>query len=388
MRFTLFLSSWGLVGLLTFGYLLSGSIVDARVKRNRARREKVLEIIGIVLFETDAEAAALHDQVLTLPRGPLLAVLQSLAVDLDGNASLRLHQLVRSTGLELFIRRRARSRRWRMRVQAAQLQHLVTHPDFDRAALLDDRSTFVRARAAETLTSEQAAQHLDRLLELLGDKSTAVRLAAQHGILNAGAQAVPRLLEHLEGDDDKAISLALDVAANLPDPRLVEILNEHAKAEDRLTMATAARVMGNGAGVITVALLEGMLDDHEPSVRVAAIDALARLGSMSSTIVIGKRLADRSFDVRRAAGYALDDLGASGRLVLRQHLDDPDRFGRDMARQILDAAAARSGLSTVPPPEDPLSDLNEPDPYGTVASAEEIFEETRALLGLPGSLVS
>jgi hypothetical protein len=62
-------------------------------------------------------------------------------------------------------------------------------------------------------------------------------------------------------------------------------------------------------------------------------------------------LSDPSWSVRRAAGRALDALGAAGHVVLRSHLFDEDRYARDMARQILDAAAARDRRPPVLVPE-------------------------------------
>jgi hypothetical protein len=40
--------------------------------------------------------------------------------------------------------------------------------------------------------------------------------------------------------------------------------------------------------------------------------------------------------VRQRAGLALKAIGAPGIITLRQALEDPDPFARDMARQVLD----------------------------------------------------
>ena len=96
-------------------------------------------------------------------------------------------------------------------------------------------------------------------------------------------------------------------------------------------------------------MLHRLLHDDEADVKAAAIEALGQLGSQASVVLIGAALGDRAFLVRRSAGIALDTLGAPGHLVLRRHLRDPDRYARDMARQMLDAAAARRGLDLVPP---------------------------------------
>jgi hypothetical protein len=368
MRLELFLISWGIVAGMVVFYLSWGIASDIASVYVARRRERVLDVLSVVLFESDDEAEAVHGQVMELPRRPLLVVLQSLALDLDGGAQARLQQLVRTAGIERFIRRRAGSSRWRMRVQAAQLHYLVTHPDFDRSALLADKRPIVRARAVETLTTAQISVHIDEVMTMLNDEFGAVRLAAQQTLLRAGPVAVPRLIGHLEGNPANVLR-ALEVAANLPDPRLVQVLDGHARSRDPIVRAMAAKALGNGSGSTAIDTLHGLLDDPEPNVRAMAIESLARLESVASVSLIGRALADRAFHVRRAAGLALDELGAAGRLVLRRHLDDPDRFGRDMARQVLDASAAQSGLTTIPPLEDPLAGLDEDDIYGTLVPA-------------------
>ncbi len=365
-RFAIFVVAWATVGVMTLLYLITGFAKDLVVRRNDATRQRVLSVLEVVLFGTHNEAGAVFHQVLALPTRPLLDVVQSLAVDLDGQANERLRTLVRSTGLEKHIIKKASSKRWRVRVQAAQLHHLITHPDFDRSGLLTDPSPLVRARAAEAMAATEAADHVTLMLTLLSDRSPAVRLSAQHSLLQAGPLAVPGLLEHLDGDQHPMVMQALGVAAHLPDLRLVDSVIGLARSHDEQIRAMAANVLGNGTGTMAVGLLEQMLQDPVAEVRVNAIEALARLGVMTAVTRIGRCLADQSFNVRRAAGQALDDLRPAGHLSLRRHLEDPDQFARDMARQVLDGAAARSGLDITTPAHDPLEGLDEPDPYAAI----------------------
>lgn len=361
LRFHIFLAAWSLTGALIVGYVGWGLISDVKRKVVERRRQRVLDVLSIVLFESDEDAARIHERARAMPRRALLNVIQSLAVDLNGQARSRLQQLVRALGLERFIRRRATSRRWRMRTQAAQLQYLVEHPDFDRRALLVDRHHIVRARAVESLTAQHGRQHIDLLIELLEDPSIAVRLAVQQKLLEVGTAAVPAMLDVLNGDNEDRIKVVLDVAANLADPRLVDSLTHHGGSDDPAVRATAARALGSGSGPGAARVLERLCADSDPNVRVAAIDGLARMEAQTSAGFVGQRLSDRSWQVRRAAGLALDGLGPPGRLILRARLADPDPYARDMARQILDAAAARSGLSLVPPLDNPLAGLDEWD---------------------------
>ncbi len=361
-RFELFWVSWAMVGTLVVIYLATGLIGDVRHRYLERRRRRVLAVIGVVLFESEDQAEAVYDQVSDLSRRALLDVLQNLAVDLDGQAQQRVRRLVRTTGLEQFIRRRCDARRWRIRIQAAQLHHLVDHPDFDRRRLLEDRHPMVRARAAEALTPSQAAAQLDVLVPMLSAGDTVVRLAAQQAVLTAGPAAVPRLVARLRSTLDDPLPV-LEVVANLSDPRLLEALGPHLGSPDARVRRLIAQALGNDAGVGGVEVLHELLDDVDETVRATAIDALARLDALASANRIGQRLSDPSFVVRRAAGAALDRLGATGRLALRCSLDADDRFARDMARQVLDSASARIGVPLVPVSTDVLIPLAEPDPY-------------------------
>ncbi|MDA3038472.1 MAG: HEAT repeat domain-containing protein [Actinomycetota bacterium] len=366
MRLRLFIISWVLVGLMMLLYVLWGVAADLVTRIVDRRRQHVLRVLSIVLFESDDDAEKVHDQVIGLPKGTLLGVLQTLAVDLDGSARQRLRQLVRTTGLERFIIRRSRSRNWRMRVQAAQLQHLVLHPDFDRVRLLTDKHHLVRARTAESLTLEQTPDCIDELMTMLSDMSPAARFAAQQSLLKAGPICVPKLLLHLESSDNDDVLQALEVAANLADPRLISVLDTHARSTDSKIREMAAKALGNGAGDDAIQLLHRLVGDGDAAVRSRAIESLARMESVTSASLIGCHLSDQVFHVRRAAGLALEQLGPAGRLTLRRHLDDPDRYARDMARQVLDAAAARTGISVIAPLDNPLAGLDEIDGYASI----------------------
>ena len=73
--------------------------------------------------------------------------------------------------------------------------------------------------------------------------------------------------------------------------------------------------------------------------RAAAAEGLGRVGSWRSAPRLGEALRDRSWAVRRAAGLALLELDAPGRLVLRRATSDADRFASEMARLALDETA-------------------------------------------------
>jgi HEAT repeat protein len=79
-----------------------------------------------------------------------------------------------------------------------------------------------------------------------------------------------------------------------------------------------------------------MLSDGAPVVRAAAAQGLGRLGYWPAVQALRLALADSAWLVRQSAALALRSLGAPGLLLLRAALEDPDRFARDMAGQVLD----------------------------------------------------
>ncbi len=352
MRFQLFLGAWGLTGALAVGYVVWGAVADLAAKVLDRRKKRVLETLSVLLFESEAEAEAVHDRVRKLPRRTLLAVIQSLAVDLTGEAYERLRRLAQASGIQRFVVRRSTSRRWRLRVQAAQLQYLVVDPNYDRGLLLKDRHPLVRARAIESLSPAEGEAHLKQILHLLGDPALAVRISAQQKLLDVGAAAIPDLIRHLRTNHTHVLEV-LELAANLADPRLTDTLDEHASSADPAMRLLTARALGNGAASLVAPILERLVGDVEEDIRSVAIASLGKIGDPASATLIGPYLSDRAWSVRRASGLALDQLGSTGRLILRQHLESPDPFARDMARQILDAAAQR-GLPAPPPLVDPL----------------------------------
>ena len=340
-NFVAFLIGWSLVGVTVVVYLLSGVYLDVSKRNEQRRRLAVLDDFSVLLFDSNEEASQVHHRITGAKNDVLLDVIQRIALDVNGEAEDRLQQLVRTCGLERLIKRRSRSRRWRRRVQAAQLHYLVTHPDFDRTPLLVDRHPLVRARSVETLTSEQAEEHVELVSSLLNDPNMSVRLAAKNALLRAGSAAIEPLLALL-AEGGEHVGEAMEVAADLPDGRLVEALKQYATSDNEQHRKLAALSLGTGTGIGAIDILHLLLRDDSPDVRTSAILALQRLESYESVVAIGRSMSDPAFRVRRQAGNALDEMGPAGQLVLRQMLQATDPFARDMARQVLDGSMSQS----------------------------------------------
>jgi HEAT repeat protein len=327
-------------------YLLLGAVHDARAARRTAQLTAGKATIASLLGtgELVDEEHALDDLV-GLQRRAAVPLLRALAVDLDGEALGRLRAAAEATGLDHSIRRLARSRRWRRRLAAAQLAHLLRHGDPARIALLRDRRALVRARVAEGLSPPDAQAHGALLVSLLADTDHGVVFSAQQALLRGGGGVVDPLADALGRARFRGLTRALEVAASLPDPALAAPLTRLAGHTDGAVRALAARGLGNVGvrGALTV--IGGLLDDTEPAVRAAAASAAGTMRAIELATSLGRALSDRDWEVRYRAAAALGELGAPGLLVLRRHLDDPDRYARDVARQMLDIVSGRDGLA-------------------------------------------
>lgn len=348
------LALWLVVVLGAVGFHVVAGVVHDRVVSSRRRRvEAVSEAITQILIADDATAATAAQEVIRLPRSVLVETLQRLAADLDGSGLQRLRHLAHGAGITAGVERSARSRRWRRRLRAAQLQHLLPDGHPRRRDLLSDRRPEVASRAMETLSPDDALAAVDVLLVQLGTANQAVQFAAQQALLRCDSRVTRPLVDYLSGGDRAGTNLALEVAANLPSPELLRSFRRHAASVDPQRRRMVALSLASGCVVDADVVLADLLGDPDEEVRAAAAQAAGRVGAESLATRLGRCLSDPSWNVRRAAGGALEQLGAVGALVLRVHLGDDDLFARDMARQSLDAMVAQR-TSMLPRVEDVL----------------------------------
>lgn len=202
--------------------------------------------------------------------------------------------------------------------------------------LLCDSSSSVRAATIESFGVDQIARFAPELFEALEDRSMSVRFVAQQALLRGDGRLVEPVREALPNLAPELIVRGLEVASNLGDPRLLEAVKVHAESEDPQVRQLVAQATPFGVAEYEFAFFVALLSDEEPLVRVAAVEAVARVQAEWLAGRIGAALRDRSYEVRRAAGICLAQLGAIGLLVLRNTLEGDDAFARDMAQQVLD----------------------------------------------------
>ena len=324
-------------------YVFVGWLHDLARARRRKNTKFAQAELSVLLFSPDAEAAQAADRLGRATRNLVLDMVQRLASDLSGDADRRLRHFVLTAGLTRKIRRRLRSRSWRRRAQGAALGSLLPEGDPLRTVLLDDPHPVVRARVAEGLDESDAVASVDRLIELLDDEVPAVRFASQQALLRSGARVVPALEQYLSRADGPGIVWALEIATNLPDPRLQIAVRRHLKSTDprRRAGATEAIVPWLQDPRILIELFA----DSDAEVRATAARAAGAANAEQLAAHVGRLLCDSDWNVRQQAGLTLAAMGPVGLMTLRVHLDDPDRYARDMAVLMLDTLAARDTRS-------------------------------------------
>lgn len=336
-----------------FGFVGFGAIHDVTRRRTEARLTRArLALARLLLDESGSLDGADIQELQKAPTAGVLGMLQDVAVDLGDLTYQRLRLIVRASGLERRLERLGRNRSWRRRIQAAELQPLLPNDRGDRFRLLRDPHPLVRARAAESLTRVDVIDHLEHLLDMLDDPSHAVRLGAQQALLRGDARIAEALCTYLWSDARPGTTLALEVATNLPDPRYEPVLRHHAASTDPQRRAMVARGLGAVGSQDGLPVLASLFHDPIADVRAAAASAAGATRARDFAGPLGQLLSDPSWSVRREAGYALDKLGPPGGVVLRAQLFADDRFARDMARQVLDAAAARHRRMPMLGPDD------------------------------------
>ncbi|OLB67209.1 MAG: hypothetical protein AUI10_00735 [Actinobacteria bacterium 13_2_20CM_2_72_6] len=276
-----------------------------------------------------------------LPRRLRRQLLTDLSRSLRGRHRDRIGELATMLGVAGQARRWARSRWWWRRLYGAHLLRQLAVEDPILVRLLDDRHPAVRCQAILWAGDHADTILAERLMTLLTDPSALCRYTAVDALLRTGPALPPRLAEHLTNGRDPSLSTLLEIAAARPDHRYLPAalwLSGSRRARIRLR---AARLLGAVGGDAATDRLVRLLDDADAGVRAAAADSLGNLQHWPAASHVARLLRDPAWEVRRASGEALLAFGAPGRLLLRRHAHDEDRFAADMAQRILRTAELR-----------------------------------------------
>jgi hypothetical protein len=318
--------------LVLFGH---AGWVARRHRRQHTRLTRAAGALAVALDGDVPERGEL-DQLAGLPRAAQIGLFAAVGQSLGGVQKQRLADVAATIGLLDGAERWCRSRRWGRRLRGARLLTLLGGGEALVEGLLDDPRPEVRAQAAQWAAEHPEPARVARLLAMLNDAEPLCHFTVKDSLARMGGACADPLLVYIVAAGGAPAPAALEVAVGVADARFLAPALDLCLAGDPRTRALAAKLVAAVGGTEATGRLGELLTDSHPEVRAAAAKALGRLAHWPATAALATCLRDPSWEVRRAAAIALRAMGAVGILLLRRALADPDRFARDMARQVLE----------------------------------------------------
>lgn len=264
-------------------------------------------------------------------------LLAGLASQLTGRDRARLIDLGNEAGINAAVRSWCDSRRWWRRLQAAQLRTTFARTDVLTLRLLRDPHPLVRAEAARSLGVNPGPWSCRELIRVLDDDSLACRNAARDALSRAGATAGEPVLEAISNPytPPRALAILLDIAAHQSDPRIVPAVAAWLHSKDPDIRAAAAIALGSLGGATAREALLAVRNDPAVRARVAALQAIGRIGVAEDAHVLLRGLEAEEWQLREACGASLLGLGAVGRMHLRRAARSGTGTAAETARWVL-----------------------------------------------------
>lgn len=206
-------------------------------------------------------------------------------------------------------------------------------------AALPEGPELVTAAAARALARYRDPAALQWLLAHPGAvarRPHRLRVALLRSFGRRGLPAMAAALERGTGEAamDRAIIETLGLARHLAARHTIECRLRKGDVEQRIA---AARALGHMEAADCATSLIGALQDQAWPVRAQAARALGEMRAEIALLALPARLTDPAWWVRRHAAHALREFGIEGQRELeRIAAHSPDRYARDMAREVLD----------------------------------------------------
>jgi HEAT repeat protein len=181
----------------------------------------------------------------------------------------------------------------------------------DLLALAGDQSSAVRAKAQAALGRLGDARVLDPLISGLGDPIWLVQWGAATGLETMAQQAVDQLVQRVNQADSAAPSNAIWLLDKLGDPVAIRpVMAARGTGEPAIWQRVVTEAVEAGDRTIAGSLIAALQND-DPRVREAAVEALAALGGRDAVIPVAELMSDPNWEVRLAAASTLARIGPS-----------------------------------------------------------------------------
>lgn len=319
----------GFLGLITVR-----ARMDARNRQVEAAVRAVEPVLHSWLVD-GADVLAVRQALRGLPPHAAFRALARLVtqqVTLEHQQMLA--QVLRAEPWVHRILRRARSRAWWRRFDAARLLCVVGDEADARviAALMGDDNPAVRLVAIDAAARLPGRALVDKALDALEQHQDAVQ-AYQIAKLSSQPMVVADALIDCLTPDASVPRLAawIEAAGALADPRVLERVCAFASHEHFEVRARVAAALRRYASPDVPAILLRLLADDDWRVRAQAARALGALHIATAASALATAACDRVWWVRFRSALALAQIGGSARPTLEQLTCGPDRLARDMS---------------------------------------------------------
>jgi HEAT repeat protein len=238
-------------------------------------------------------------------------------------------------------------RNWQRRLQAAErLGYLgdgISVPALFDA--LQDPALPVRFAAARSLASHGEIRAIPQIVlafDMPGEMNQRRVAETLHAFGQPAVEPLLQVLDNPHGTySDNAIDVAARVLGMLRANEAVEPLTELLGRSDFRVRLNAVRALGLIGDHGTGDAIARLGNDPAWEVRNVVMQSLGKLRAERHATLLTSGLRDSSWWVRFSAAQALWLLGETGRKALTAAMTgDPDRFARDMSRQILEEHGA------------------------------------------------
>jgi HEAT repeat protein len=235
-----------------------------------------------------------------------------------------------------------KSRRTGNRLHAAERLGYIGNKVAVKALViaLTDKMLDVRLAAARSLVMLGRTETLERIILALDIPGEMSQRRVAEVIFGFGSAAEEPLLAILDKAgakySDTVITVAARVLGMLHSKKSVSVLTRLLRHPDNSVRINCIRALGLIGDAGAVSAISPLVDAPSWEVRNVAAQALGKLHAVAQIPVLENALGDPSWWVRHSAAEALHTLGDPGLASLKKAMNDhPDRYGREMTRQIL-----------------------------------------------------
>ncbi len=331
----------GVFLLLTFVIVANKAWREVRANWRRARR-RVLEpaILSFAHGEGPSVLPALGGRLRLRDRGVAEEILLDHAQRVRGVERERLGRAMDELGYVDRYLAGLGSRRWWRRADSAEKLGIAgaARATGLLARALSDPEPEVRIRAAKALGLVGGKAAIAPLVHALSEPNRWSTIRIADILAEMKHDVVEELVAEFDGMNEHAKLAALEIVGRIRSLSVVSWLRQRLEDKERDVRARACHALGAIGDPDCGAPLVKALSDSEWPVRAMAAKALGRIKHVPAIAALCGALRDKEWWVRANAAEALRVMGPKGDEALDRMLDDRDVYARHQAVLMLESS--------------------------------------------------